>query len=164
MGDECFEGLKKTYGQSYSREAWAKREKFFILCCQKTNIRFDMEFAVMKELLYKLDVIFTQAKLDLAVVSKKLGRYMYQLDEELKLNSLDARKAGAVKNEANAKAYAVKTIKEDKDDNGKSLYDYRNLYNERSIFLNHVVDLVKMKKEMLITESAILKLEASLTE
>ena len=164
MGDECFEGLKKTYGQSYSREAWAKREKFFILCCQKTNISFDMEFAVMKELLYKLDVIFTQAKLDLAVVSKKLGRYMYQLDEELKLNSLDARKVGAVKNEANAKAYAVKTIKEDKDDNGKSLYDYRNLYNERSIFLNHVVDLVKMKKEMLITESAILKLEASLTE
>jgi hypothetical protein len=164
MSNECFEQLKKTYSQAYSREAWVKREKLFVQCCRSSDIGFDMEPFKMKELLCKLDTIFTQAKLDLAVVSKKLGRYLYQLDEKIKLNGLDARKTGIVKNEISAKAYAIKTIKEAKDDNGKTLYDYRNLYNERNIFLNHVVDLVKMKKEMLITESALLKLEASLIE
>ena len=164
MGDECFELLKKGYGQTYNKESWAKWEKLFLLCCQKIDIVFDMEPAVIKDLLYKLDTVFTQAKLDLAIVSKKLGRYMYRLDEEIKLKGLDARKTGAVKNEANAKAYAIKTLREETDDSGKSLYDYRNMYNERSVFLNHIVELIKMRKEMLITESAILKLEASLID
>lgn len=135
-------------------EEWNKREATYVAAIGKINISNEISTAEIKSLVSQLDRCFSDAYLDFA--RAKSAYESASMQEKLVTKEFFVAAKETKASDKMAEAFAAKSA----EDRGtyKTLDESRRRYN----FMQAVINILSSKKDMLITDSGVLKLEASL--
>jgi hypothetical protein len=168
--DPIYKDLMDSYHTSYKDKEWINRQSLFLNCLDDASISFEPLPVDIKFMVHKLDIIYTQASKDQINITNKLDKYKSILELKKKSYALSARK-GDLKgfdkatSDESAKNSAIVAISNEsiikKGQTSYTLYDLIRKYEERLMVATTVIFNVKNKKELLVTDNAMLKLEAN---
>ncbi len=155
--------------KSYTDQEWEAREDLYIEECNKINVDpTNLTTSEISIAAGKIDAILTPLMIDNVYNQRQCGIYETQLkiNEQLAYNTvksnLSAQNVKATVNEV--ESMVTKTIYDNKSfEEGINIYDAINRYKKRAIFTKQIIDLMNGKKDLLITFSAVLKVENSVT-
>jgi hypothetical protein len=155
--------------KSYTDQEWEKRELVYVSECNKINVNpTNLNSSEITVAAGKIDAILTPLMIDNVYNQRQCTIYESQLkiSEQMAYNSvkssLTAQNIKATVNEV--ESMVVKTIYDTKTfEEGINIYDAINRYRSRYIFTKQIIDLLNGKKDLLITFSAMLKVENTVT-
>lgn len=163
--DPLLQELKDTRKQTYTNKSWEERESLYIQAIEDMDIPEHPSPVDIKEIIHRMDVVFSQAKLDYALFKKYADVYDNRIYVKTKDYIIKFRQSGEAKSDEMAKSLATVAInEEDVSKNSvkkKSLYDMVNLYKMRLTFIDTIIGIINAKQRVLVTENGILKLESS---
>lgn len=155
---------------SYKESEWQIKEDWYVDQCNKLQFSSTLTPADLQNLAIRVDALLTTARFDYAFVNQTYEAYNTQYKNEkdasfvtLKLN-LPAQYSSLKLTVDEMKGVVANELKTRKW-NGTSytLLKLLEIYSKRTIFMQNVIDLLKDKKDLLITHSGILKMENSLS-
>ena len=154
---------------SYTDQEWEQRELVYVSECNKINVNpTNLNSSEITVAAGKIDAILTPLMIDNVYNQRQYTIYESQLkiSEQMAYNtvksSLTAQNIKATVNEV--ESMVVKTIYDTKTfEEGINIYDAINRYKSRYIFTKQIIDLLNGKKDLLITFSAMLKVENTVT-
>lgn len=155
--------------KSYTDQEWEQRELVYVSECNKINVNpTNLNSSEITVAAGKIDAILTPLMIDNVYNQRQCTIYESQLkiSEQMAYNSvkssLTAQNIKATVNEV--ESMVVKTIYDTKTfEEGINIYDAINRYRSRYIFTKQIIDLLNGKKDLLITFSAMLKVENTVT-
>ena len=155
--------------KSYTDQEWEQRELIYVSECNKINVNpTNLNSSEITVAAGKIDAILTPLMIDNVYNQRQCTIYESQLkiSEQMAYNSvkstLTAQNVKATVNEV--ESMVVKTIYDAKTfEEGINIYDAINRYKSRYIFTKQIIDLLNGKKDLLITFSAMLKVENTVT-
>ena len=155
--------------KSYTDQEWEQRELVYVSECNKINVNpTNLNSSEITVAAGKIDAILTPLMIDNVYNQRQCTIYESQLkiSEQMAYNSvkstLTAQNVKATVNEV--ESMVVKTIYDAKTfEEGINIYDAINRYKSRYIFTKQIIDLLNGKKDLLITFSAMLKVENTVT-
>lgn len=155
--------------KSYTDQEWEQRELVYVSECNKINVNpTNLNSSEITVAAGKIDAILTPLMIDNVYNQRQCTIYESQLkiSEQMAYNSvkstLTAQNIKATVNEV--ESMVVKTIYDAKTfEEGINIYDAINRYKSRYIFTKQIIDLLNGKKDLLITFSAMLKVENTVT-
>lgn len=165
--------VKKTYNET----DWNQKEDYYIKESQLIVIPTDAMPRNIMQTASKIDALLSEALADKAFLrakyeaqEQKVKLLERQLFIDLKLNTPPAYAKSGLKLTADEmKGIVTKQISDDRPTYpdgkvGRNQYEILLIYQKRSYFIDSVIDLLKSKKEILITICSMMKIENDLTK
>lgn len=151
----------------YTTDEWKIREQEYMDSLNSISIPFDPDDADIMALNSMIDQVYSVAKIEQAIYKRLYEKYYRQRKNYetevyiiVKRNlPVDANGNPEKKTEAEMKGLGIEYLKNKLIDNSNySIYQMVDLLEDRMIFMDAVVDILKNKSDKLITDSGALKL------
>ena len=157
-----------TNKEDYSIAEWEERLKIYVVECNRISIDpISLNVSTMAETAYRIDNLLTRARFDNIYIQSKLNYY----DNQIKLKEKSfydivyrqlTSSGGKAPTVDVIKSVIVNNIQGDKSFNGHNLYEQAEKYAKMAIGSKGIIDSLQDKQQLLITYSAMLKVESSL--
>ena len=166
-----YDALDDSYKKTYSSKNWDRRVSIYLDALSDATVPSDPLSSEIKEVVHKLDRIYTQLAKDQINNAPKLEKLQGALELKKKMYALQAREGtlqgyDQAKSDDTAKNSAYAYISEEEfmknGNNSYTLLDLIEKSREREIVLTQLFYTIRNKKELLITDNAMMKLEVSL--
>ena len=147
---------------SYTEAEWAEREQIYVDECNKIHI--DPSTLTASEIAIaagRIDNLLTPLRIDNIYAQRQATKYENQLkiQKELCYNVVKQAANGVKLTVDETKSLIAEKINNTIVAENQNLYDLNTKYTERFIFTKGCIDALQDKKDLLITYSAVLKIE-----
>lgn len=151
--------------QFYTDQEWEQREQIYVEECNKIHVDpFNLNSSEISIAAGRIDNILSPLRIDNIYAQRLLSRYQIMLKVERELaygivkNGTQTANLKLTVNEVESMVTKVIVQKTSFEDN-KNLIDLCHRYNDRYTFTKGIIDALQDKKDLLITYSAVLKIE-----
>jgi len=160
-------GTMHNVKAAYTATEWAARESYYVDAANKIDIPSDPMPRDVKHIISQLDTLISEALLDYSYVRRAFSK----AENVMKLATTETFSIVKANNSASnkltaddVKSLVVSYLRKNPLPGYKiCIYDLVANYEDRQIFMQEMVRMLQGKKEALITDTAMIKIESNLT-
>jgi uncharacterized protein YozE (UPF0346 family) len=159
--EELFEDADFDVRRPMSKDDWEEIEQWYVDAVNSIVIPEDIDPEDLIQLNYQLSKLYTKARFDYMYIKRQYEKLKRQMKRAEKQAYLAVKNLG--KNDKERESLICKYLEDNKlYGYPVNMYDAIDIYEERALFMEAVLDDIKDKSGRLISNNGALKLDAEL--